>query len=178
MEPPTDSLGTPSKTSGWPWPLVAQLRTPSTVPRGDQSGERARGLEGTRNFGCDQKEEGQVRAFTFTLLSALLLLGGTRASYANPGGHGRHRHNDYSRHGHDGGHSYHYYHHAWDALVLGWGFFGSPYRYPTARVPDAPPTYIQQPNYWYYCTNPKGYYPYVDECPRGWMQVVPQRPQQ
>ncbi len=120
-----------------------------------------------------------MRALTFTLLSALLLFGGARASYADPGGHGRHHHNDrYSRHAHYGGHSYHYYHHAWDALVLGWGFFGSPYRYPTARVPEAPSTYIQQPSYWYYCTDPEGYYPYVDECPRGWMQVVPQRPQQ
>jgi hypothetical protein len=29
------------------------------------------------------------------------------------------------------------------------------------------------PNYWYYCEDPKGYYPYVTECPDGWMKVVP-----
>jgi FKBP-type peptidyl-prolyl cis-trans isomerase FkpA len=27
---------------------------------------------------------------------------------------------------------------------------------------------------WYYCTGAKAYYPYVQECPSGWLQVVPQ----
>ncbi len=27
--------------------------------------------------------------------------------------------------------------------------------------------------YWYYCEDPKGYYPYIPECPGGWMTVVP-----
>ncbi len=31
----------------------------------------------------------------------------------------------------------------------------------------------QQPAYWYYCPNPPGYYPYVKECPPGWMTVAP-----
>ncbi len=29
-------------------------------------------------------------------------------------------------------------------------------------------------NYWYYCTDPAGYYPYVQSCTKAWMQVVPQ----
>jgi hypothetical protein len=29
--------------------------------------------------------------------------------------------------------------------------------------------------YWYYCTNPAGYYPYVQNCNDAWMAVVPQR---
>ncbi len=41
-----------------------------------------------------------------------------------------------------------------------------------------PPVYTQQPpvdpSYWYYCEDPKGYYPYVQNCPGGWMKVVPQ----
>jgi len=49
-----------------------------------------------------------------------------------------------------------------------------------------PPVYVQrqdvvnvqaQPqasNYWHYCRNPEGYYPYVKSCPGGWLQVVPQ----
>ena len=46
-------------------------------------------------------------------------------------------------------------------------------------VDDQPPQeYTQQPpedpNYWYYCEDPKGYYPYITECPGGWMTVVPQ----
>lgn len=38
-----------------------------------------------------------------------------------------------------------------------------------------PPVYEQQPPqpYWYYCQNPGGYYPYVQQCPNGWLQVVP-----
>jgi Spy/CpxP family protein refolding chaperone len=31
-------------------------------------------------------------------------------------------------------------------------------------------------NYWYYCPNPAGYYPDVQTCPEGWLQVVPNRP--
>ena len=27
---------------------------------------------------------------------------------------------------------------------------------------------------WYYCNDTKAYYPYVSECPSGWLQVVPQ----
>ena len=30
-------------------------------------------------------------------------------------------------------------------------------------------------NYWYYCTDPAGYFPYVQSCNRAWMPVVPQR---
>lgn len=29
------------------------------------------------------------------------------------------------------------------------------------------------PDYWYYCRNPRGYYPYVKECPGGWQEVAP-----
>ena len=55
---------------------------------------------------------------------------------------------------------------------------------PTVTViPAEPPVYIEQnhgqnsqrpaPNYWYYCRNPDGYYPYVRECPTGWQPVAP-----
>jgi hypothetical protein len=29
-------------------------------------------------------------------------------------------------------------------------------------------------SFWYYCNDAKAYYPYVRECPSGWLQVVPQ----
>jgi hypothetical protein len=56
---------------------------------------------------------------------------------------------------------------------------------PVVSVPAAPPVYIQQgvvqappqaqaSNYWHYCRNPEGYYPYVKSCPSGWLQVAPQ----
>ena len=62
-----------------------------------------------------------------------------------------------------------------------------PYYYPPYG-PSAtlPPVYVEQGNeeaapppqsgYWYYCANPPGYYPYVQECPGGWQRVAPQPP--
>jgi hypothetical protein len=35
------------------------------------------------------------------------------------------------------------------------------------EVSGAPP-----PQYWYYCDNPKGYYPNVQNCPTAWRQVA------
>jgi hypothetical protein len=32
------------------------------------------------------------------------------------------------------------------------------------------------PQYWAYCQDPEGYYPYVQECPGGWVPVVPTPP--
>ncbi|MCU0920243.1 MAG: hypothetical protein MUF16_07885 [Burkholderiaceae bacterium] len=31
-------------------------------------------------------------------------------------------------------------------------------------------------SYWYYCTQPAGYFPYVQNCSQPWMRVVPQVP--
>ena len=52
--------------------------------------------------------------------------------------------------------------------------YGYPYAYPPVVAPDpqlsiapAPPTS------WYYCDNPAGYYPYVQQCPGGWRPVAP-----
>lgn len=56
--------------------------------------------------------------------------------------------------------------------------------YPFGYYPSPPavvqqtPVYVQpqqyeDANYWYYCENPKGYYPYINNCPAGWMKVVP-----
>lgn len=63
-------------------------------------------------------------------------------------------------------------------------YYPPPLYYPPAviTVPAAPPpVYIEQApapptaqNYWYYCANPEGYYPYVKECPGGWQKVAPQ----
>jgi len=80
----------------------------------------------------------------------------------------------------------------------GYGFggygYGYPFYYPpyyayppTVIIPSTPPVYIQQQqpqsaqpqtNYWYHCQNPEGYYPYVKNCPGGWLQVAPQPPAQ
>jgi len=67
-------------------------------------------------------------------------------------------------------------------------FYRDPFYYPYYQpptiitVPATPPVYIQQSppavqqypsGYWYYCNNPKGYYPYIKGCPNGWQQVDP-----
>lgn len=63
-------------------------------------------------------------------------------------------------------------------------FYRPYYTYPSAvAIPSQPPVYIQRQEakpaqsrtaYWYYCQTTKGYYPYVKECPRGWLQIAPQ----
>lgn len=59
------------------------------------------------------------------------------------------------------------------------GYYGYP---PVVTVPAIPPVYIQQSpsvaqqyqsGYWYYCSNPEGYYPYIKECLTSWQQVEP-----
>jgi hypothetical protein len=42
---------------------------------------------------------------------------------------------------------------------------------PQVQVPSAPPP----TQYWYYCDQAKGYYPYVPNCPGGW-RMVPATP--
>jgi hypothetical protein len=44
---------------------------------------------------------------------------------------------------------------------------------PQPPVYEQPVPVPQAPVYWYYCQNPQGYYPYIQQCPGGWMQVVP-----
>ena len=66
-----------------------------------------------------------------------------------------------------------------------WGPSYYPY-YPYNPYYEAPPAVIQQrptyieptpqpeeQSYWYFCTKPQGYYPYVKKCPSGWLKVVP-----
>ncbi len=75
-------------------------------------------------------------------------------------------------------------------------YYYPPYYYPpyypsypqTIVVPAQPQVYIQQDtqpqvqqqtpatNYWYHCDNPEGYYPYIKDCPGGWMKVLPTPP--
>jgi len=58
--------------------------------------------------------------------------------------------------------------------------------YPSVYYYGAPPVVIEQPpavyeetrespsQYWYYCQDPQGFYPYVKNCPGGWLKVVPE----
>lgn len=77
-------------------------------------------------------------------------------------------------------------------------YYGSSYYYPAPAyyplVQPAPVTYIErsdepqiaaqeapidssqdvQGSWWYYCVDAKAYYPYVNQCPGGWLRVAPQ----
>jgi hypothetical protein len=62
---------------------------------------------------------------------------------------------------------------------FGWDSGFPDYAAPPVVVAPTPPVYIQQgtppdqAGYWYYCQNPQGYYPYITQCPAGWIAVAP-----
>jgi hypothetical protein len=73
----------------------------------------------------------------------------------------------------------------WGALPYGWGAaYALPYAVapiivnpvPPAQVLVQPPQPAPAESYWYYCTQPAGYFPYVQNCSQPWMKVVPQLP--
>jgi hypothetical protein len=45
--------------------------------------------------------------------------------------------------------------------------------YPQQPALASAVTFTQPQNYWYYCAQAGGYYPYVQSCPAGWMKVLP-----
>lgn len=121
-----------------------------------------------------------MKARKFLLLIAALLLAGAGSAWADSRWHGR------------------------IGIYLGpgafWGppiyrpyYYPGPYVYPAPYytsppvivAPSSPPVYIEQndvvveqapeaTNYWHYCRESRGYYPYVKECPGGWQKVLPQ----
>jgi len=95
--------------------------------------------------------------------------------------HGR---GDFHGHGYFHGHGNSFNAHIF--IGPGWGpWWWVPPTYPYYSYYPAQPAYIEQqpqaysqqdqqePDYWYYCQDPQGYYPYVKSCPDGWMKVVP-----
>lgn len=68
----------------------------------------------------------------------------------------------------------------WWWIVAGaWYFYPGPiYPYPdpylppvTVTPPPVPGPVPAAPQYWYYCPNPSGYYPYVPQCTTNWQRV-------
>jgi len=50
---------------------------------------------------------------------------------------------------------------------------------PTPATQAAPqPAPVPEQNWWYYCAQANGYYPYVASCPTGWTRVSPVPPGQ
>jgi hypothetical protein len=125
----------------------------------------------------------QSKSSKFALIASLFVLGlASNTAWAGGGHHGGGHHG--GGHGHWGGW------HSGISLHLGmplfWPNYYAPVYYPQpvvvapapqvvyieqAQAPIAPPP-VQQ--YWYYCANPQGYYPNVQQCPAGWQKILPQ----
>ncbi len=123
------------------------------------------------------------------LAAVFILFAGIAPAQANPGWHGGPRGGAYH-----GGHAWHgggWHGGVYPSFGIGialpplwvgppawWG--PAPYYAPPVVAAPAPQVYVQrdapQQNYWYYCQNPQGYYPYVQQCPGGWTTVAPQAP--
>jgi len=117
------------------------------------------------------------------VMTAVLLVISTVPGQADRGGHG------YRSHGHRG-HWHRGHRHRGPRvfisprLVVPFGAYWKPYwePYPSPPVVIAPPprVYVEPslppPQYWYYCDAAQAYYPYVQQCPGGWRQVLPTPP--
>jgi hypothetical protein len=91
---------------------------------------------------------------------------------------------DHSARGHWGGDIRRFHEHdidrwrgghlGWWWVVAGiWYFYPTPiYPYPDPYEPPVtvPPPSVY-PQFWYYCTSPAGYYPYVPQCSTAWQKV-------
>jgi hypothetical protein len=129
----------------------------------------------------EEGEETTMKRFRrISWLVLMLLFAGAGAGYAEHGGHGGH--GGGVEHGGHGGHEGRHGGHFGLDVLIGPEWWGPAYPYY-----EEPPVVIQQqepeiyeapaePSYWYYCRNPQGYYPYVKQCPNGWMKVVPSSP--
>ena len=122
------------------------------------------------------------RFMRIILVSMVACMVAVSSAYAERGGHEGHGGHGEHFGGHRGGH-------AEVGVVVGpglwWPGLWEPYPYYPYYSP--PPVVIQQPqeiyvqpapqadvtDYWYFCPEPQGYYPYVKACPKGWMRVVP-----
>jgi hypothetical protein len=95
---------------------------------------------------------------------------------------GRHHHGFHGKHFH--GPRFHvgprFYPHYYGSYYYGGYYYG--YVPPVVVTPPpvviAPPptSYVERApvsQYWHYCQDPAGYYPEVQQCPGGWVQVPP-----
>jgi len=125
-----------------------------------------------------------------TMIAALFIPLTIQVANADDHRHDRWRGDIHGFHEHDldhwrGGHWYHGGHEGrrgWWWIVGGvWYFYPTPvYPYPD---PYQPPVVViphegsAPPQYWYYCANPAGYYPYVARCLAQWQRVQATAPQ-
>jgi len=110
--------------------------------------------------------------------SAAIHNGGQAASHAHQGRmefHGHHGIEHRALEGHHGTH-----HHIHRPVVIWPAPFLIPwYDYPSPLAYENAPAYVQQgANYWYYCPDPNGYYPDIQNCSKQWLLITPANPPQ
>jgi hypothetical protein len=129
-----------------------------------------------------------------TMLFASAIPGHARGGgWHGGGGRGFHGGHGWRGHGFHAGHGWRGYGWRGAGVTVGvgpyWGLYGWPYGWPYGYPYAYPYTYPSQiyvqpsqplsveppssPPVWYYCDNPQGYYPYVQQCPGGWRTVAP-----
>jgi len=118
--------------------------------------------------------------------------GGHYGGYAHGYGHGYygyHGRYGYGWRGYHYGWGYPYWWDYWWGYPYGWDYPYYPYPYPYSDpyyngglsgppqgVTPPPQSGQQRSSYWHFCQDPEGYYPYVKDCPGGWLTVVPSKP--
>jgi hypothetical protein len=139
------------------------------------------------------KEDRAMRKIVLLGVAVLALVAASAVPSLADGGWPGHGGN----HGGPGRH-YGHYDHGWHGRpFIGGVFFGTPlfarpwyaappivvgppvvYAPPAVVVTPPPPVYAQPPApaeaYWFYCREARAYYPQVQQCPSGWVQVAPQ----
>jgi hypothetical protein len=114
----------------------------------------------------------RLAIIAFAVLLVVLLMPPQAAAWGIRGGDARHFHH--------GPHFHHFHRHPFHHRVVFIGvgaFVAAPLWYPAAVPVAAPPVIVEPPPvYWYYCQDSRGYYPYVQQCPGGWLTVVPSSP--
>lgn len=120
----------------------------------------------------------KLKIATFSVCLIVAALASDAALAGGRHGHGGHGH---FGHRHGGAH--------WGVFIgapLGWAYPPSYWYNPPVVVQSAPSVYIErdaapsapedEAYYWYHCSRPEGYYPYIKDCPGGWQKVVPTPP--
>ncbi len=120
------------------------------------------------NIRSDRKETNMKKLSRCWMVLLFLMTMGAGTALADPYHH----------------HHHHYPYWFWPRIVVTpWPryYYDPPAPVIIQTVPryNPPEVYIQQTpppeqGYWYYCESARAYYPYVKECPGGWMKVVPQ----
>ena len=170
--------------------LLGLIISDPALARGGQGAGNSAGGGGNRGFsGGGHRGFSSGRHFRGSHRS----FGGGRRHFRSSHRHSGHSHNRYNYGFNLGYYSpgyYGYRPYGYGYRPYGYGYrsyYRSPfYGYPSyyqRSVPSAQIVYVQreeikptqpQTNYWHYCRNPEGYYPYVKKCPEGWLQVAPQ----